>query len=66
MSSFAEPRTFRMLREGHVVAYGVVFPNTGKCVVAWTGSFKSIVIWDSLTDLKAVNGHSDTHFVFYN
>lgn len=65
MEYYAEPRTFRMLRDGIVIAYGVVFPS-GKCTVSWNGMFKSVVIWDSLSDLKSVNGHSDTQFIFYD
>jgi hypothetical protein len=65
MEFYAEPRTFRMIRDGVVVAYGCVFPS-GKCTVSWTGIFKSIVVWDTLDDLKWVNGHSDTQFIFYD
>lgn len=63
LEAYAEPRLFKMIRDTKVIAYGVIFPN-GKCVVAWEGIFKSIVVWDSLDDMKHVNGHSDTQFIF--
>jgi len=60
--STQEPRIFKMIRNGNIVAYGCLFGVTGKCVVAWTGQYQSIVVWDSYDDLKNVNGHSDTKY----
>lgn len=58
-----EPKIFKMVRDFKVVAYGVIFPN-GKCCVAWEGIFRSIVVWDCIDDMKEINGHSDTSFIF--
>lgn len=55
---------FRIERDDKIVAYGHQFIS-GKCVVEWQGKYKSIVIWESLEDLKAVNGHPGTKFIFY-
>ena len=63
LEAHAESRIFKMIRDTIVIAHGVIFPN-GKCVVAWKGVFMSIVVWDSLDDMKQVNGHSNTQFVF--
>ena len=58
-----EPKLFKMVRSGYIVAIGCIFPS-GKCVIAWEGTHKSVVIWDSFEDAKNVNGHSNTEFIF--
>jgi len=55
-------KTVEIHRNGKIMAKGVIF-NEGKCVIRWEGKHKSIVIWDSLDDLKAVSGHPGTIFV---
>jgi hypothetical protein len=52
-----------MIRDDKIVAHGVQF-NSGKCVVNWTGEHCSVVVWDSLESLMAINGHSNTKFFF--
>lgn len=51
-----------IIRNKNVVAMGIQF-NDGKCVIRWQGAHKSIVVWDSLDDLKSVNGHEGTQIV---
>ncbi len=58
-------KNFTINRNDKIVAYGCVFIETGKCVVNWRGEYRSVVIWDSLDDLKKVSGHPGTSFVFY-
>ena len=57
------PKIFYLLRNNEIVAYGCQF-NDGQCVVKWEGKCRSIVIWPSFNDLKEVNGHTNTEFVF--
>lgn len=57
------PILFKIRRNDQTVAHGCVFTN-GKCVVSWEGKHRSIVVWDSLEDLKQVNGHPGTIFIF--
>jgi len=57
-------RTFQLHRDTDVtgvsgtgvVADGVEFPD-GTVVVHWRGVHRSTVIWPSLADVEAVNGH---------
>ena len=56
---------FYIEKNNEVLAYGCVFQSSGKCVVAWEGAHRSVVVWDSLEDLKAVNGHPDRQIIFY-
>lgn len=58
-----EPKLFKMIRAGQTIANGCIFPS-GKCVIAWEGIYKSIVVWDSFEDAKNVNGHTNTQFIF--
>lgn len=58
-----ESKLFKIVRSNTVVAYGCIFPS-GKCVIAWEGSHKSVVVWDSFEDVKKVNGHPGTEFLF--
>lgn len=57
------PLAFHLIRDSKIVAYGAKFPS-GKCAVNWTGQHSSVVVWDSLASLKAVNGHANTKIVF--
>lgn len=61
MTTYAEPRLFKMIRDYYVVAYGCMFPN-GKCTINLK-EYDSIIIFDSLNDLKNNNG--DSQLVFY-
>lgn len=58
-----ESKLFKLVRDGYIVAYGCIFPS-GKCVIAWEGLYKSIVVWESFDDAKKVNGHPGTEFLF--
>ena len=57
------PKTFVMIRDKRICAYGVVFPNN-QCVVNWTGENHSIVIWDTFDMMMKVNGHFGTRVHF--
>lgn len=48
-------------RNDKMVAKGIIYDD-GKCVIRWEGENRSIVIWDSLDDLKKVSGHPGTIF----
>jgi hypothetical protein len=39
-----------------VVAEGVEFSN-GKCALCWTSKFRSVAIYDSIKELKAIHLH---------
>lgn len=39
-----------------VVAEGILF-STGKAVLGWVTSFRSIAVYDSLSELEAIHGH---------
>ena len=46
------------------VAEGVQFSN-GRCVLSWMTQFKSMSIYESIEDIKAVHGHfGKTRIVF--
>ena len=57
------PRVFQIIRCNVVVANGCVFKN-GKCVVAWEGIHKSVVVWDSFADMVAINGQQNSEFKY--
>ncbi len=38
------------------VAEGCMF-STGKCVLAWTTKYRSVAVYDSLSDLLGIHGH---------
>ena len=61
---YGEQRSFKLIRDSSVIAYGCIFPNK-KCVIAWQGEQKSVVVWDSFEDMKQINGHSNTQIIFY-
>ena len=56
-------KTFVMIRDKRICAYGVVFPNK-QCVVNWEGDQHSIVIWDTFDMMMKVNGHFGTRIHF--
>lgn len=58
------PIIIHILRNEKLVAAAVQF-SSGKCVVHWEGECRSVVVWDSLDDLKKVHGHPGTQFVLY-
>lgn len=47
-----------------VVAEGILF-STGKCVIAWLTTYRSIAVYDSLAELIAIHGHGGTTAVFW-
>lgn len=57
------PKTFVMIRNRRVVAYGVIF-NNKKCVINWEGEYHSTVVWDSFDHMMKVNGHLGTRIHF--
>lgn len=46
--------------DGAVVAEGVIF-SSGKCVMEWLHANASVVVFDSLQKLEAVQGHLETY-----
>lgn len=38
------------------VADGVLWPD-GSCVIRWRGERSSVVLWKSIDDAEAINGH---------
>lgn len=57
------PKTFVMIRNFRIVAYGVIF-NSKKCVINWEGESQSTVVWDSFDTMMKVNGHLGTRIHF--
>lgn len=63
-------RRFLLIRDEDVtgvsgtglIAEGVTF-TTGRVVVHWLGRYQSIVIWDSVASLLAVNGHGEKTYI---
>lgn len=51
-------KTFRMIRDGQVVAEGAVFRD-GTTVIRWVvpGMPNSTVVWDSLQDALVIHDH---------
>jgi len=47
-----------------IVAEGVLF-STGKVVIAWITTYRSIAVYDSLAELIAIHGHEGTTAVFW-
>jgi hypothetical protein len=39
-----------------IIALGTCFPN-GKCVMQWQTEIKSLVIYDSISELEKIHGH---------
>lgn len=39
-----------------MVAEGIEFSN-GKCALCWITKYRSVAIYDSITELEAVHGH---------
>ena len=56
---------FQIIRNDEIVAVGCIFLQTGKCVVNWLGEYRSVVVWDSIDDLRKVSGHPNTKFLFF-
>ena len=54
MSTYKWPQRFAILRNNNPVAYGVQFDD-GRCVVNCVGKFRSIIIWNSIDEVKASN-----------
>jgi len=49
-----------------IIAEGVLFSN-GKICIRWIGQYSSLVIWDSIEDLKNVNLHNNnTEIIWLN
>jgi hypothetical protein len=57
-------RQFRLVRDEDVsgvsgtgvVAEGVIF-STGKVVLSWCSEYRSVTVYDTLSDLQKVHGH---------
>ena len=58
-------RTFQLHRDEDasgisgtgVIAEGVQF-STGRCLMAWLTTYRSIAVYDSIEDLEAIHGHN--------
>jgi len=57
------PKSFVMIRDRRIVAYGTVFDDK-KCVVNWLGENRSVVIWDTFDMMMKINGHFGTRIHF--
>jgi hypothetical protein len=53
---------FKIKRNNQIVADGCIF-FSGKCVISWRGDFQSVVVWDNVEQMKAVNGTPGTEFI---
>lgn len=65
-------RTFYLMRKEDptgvsgtgLVAYGALFPN-GKAALVWNTPYKSVGVYDSMTDLEAIHCHGGLTEVVY-
>lgn len=60
-------RLFQLVKNGLVLAEGVIFDND-KTVVRWLGGTQSIVVWDKMEDFHIVSVFHDTerHIIYLN
>ena len=59
------PKTFEIISDGEIIAYGCVF-NSGsaKCVMEWTGENKLIMIWETFAEMDIVSKIMKATIVF--
>lgn len=48
-----------------IVAEGIVFSN-GKCCLSWLTAMSSIAIYNNITELEAIHGHSGATEIIWN
>ena len=59
-----KPKIFELLENDKILAHGITFENK-QTVVHWYGEYESTVVWPSVDDLIAINGHQGKRIIKY-